>query len=101
MWIDIPPKDTVALINETVELECKGRGDPEPTITWSKDGQVIDVSKSARHTIKSSGSLWISKSQKSDSGEYSCEAANNVAKKTAKATLRVLSKSFQRCSMLL
>ena len=95
VWIDIPPKDTFALVNETVELECKGRGDPTPTITWKKNDQPIDFANNRRYFQKSTGSIQISGSQKSDSGKYTCEATNRVGSKWAKVTLTVLSKS--RC----
>ena len=92
MWIDIPPKDTNALVNETVELECKGRGNPTPTITWKKDGQPINFASNPRYLLQSTGSLRISRAQKSDSGKYTCVATNRVGSKLANATLRVLSK---------
>ena len=92
VWIDIPPKNTDAVVNETVELECKGRGDPTPSITWQKNDLNIDFSQNPRYYQKNTGSLQISTSQKSDSGKYTCVATNSAGSKRANATLRVLSK---------
>lgn len=92
VWIDVPPKNTDAVVNDTVELECVGRGNPSPTITWQKNDQNINFANNPRYFQKSSGSLQISRSQKSDSGKYTCIATNSIGSKRANASLRVLSK---------
>ena len=94
MWIDIPPKDTTALVNETVELECKGRGNPAPTISWKKNDIAINFANNRRYLQMSTGSLRISLSQKSDTGKYTCVATNSAGYRWANATLSVLSKFF-------
>ena len=105
MWIDEPPKDVIALINETAELRCVAKGDPQPTVTWKKDGSALDISNSRFHP-KSSGTLQISNAKKSDSGRYVCIASNVHGKQNESATLRVLSKyvtdwGVVRCSATL
>ena len=92
VWIDVPPKNTDAVVNETVELQCQGRGDPTPTIRWQKNGQDINFANNPRYFQKHTGSLQISTSQKSDSGKYVCVATNSQGSVRANATLRVLSK---------
>jgi len=79
-------------VNETVELDCKGRGDPTPTITWKKNDQLIDFASNSRY-FKKNSSLQIRRVEKSDAGKYTCEASNSKGRKWADATLRVLSKS--------
>lgn len=91
LWIDVPPKNTDAVVNETVELQCQGRGDPAPTITWQKNDQNIDFANNPRYFKKDTGSLQITTSQKSDSGKYLCVATNSQGSVRANATLRVLS----------
>nr|XP_058964313.1 protein sidekick-2-like isoform X2 [Pocillopora verrucosa] len=93
VWIDVPPKNTDAVVNDTVELECVGRGNPSPTITWQKNDQNINFANNPRYFQKSSGSLQISRSQKSDSGKYTCIATNSIGSKRANASLRVLIKT--------
>ncbi|XP_078347645.1 protein sidekick-2-like isoform X2 [Oculina patagonica] len=93
LWIDVPPKNTDAVVNETVELQCQGRGDPTPTISWQKNGQNIDIANNPRYDQKVTGSLQIRASQKSDSGKYLCVASNSEGSVRANATLRVLIKT--------
>ncbi|XP_020611355.1 protein sidekick-2-like isoform X2 [Orbicella faveolata] len=93
VWIDVPPKNTDAIVNETVELQCQGRGSPTPTITWQKNDQNINFASNPRFFQKNTGSLQISRSQKSDSGKYTCVATNSLGSKRANATLRVLIKT--------
>lgn len=88
----MPPKNTDAIVNETVELQCQGQGSPTPTITWLKNDQNINFANNPRFFQKISGSLQISRSQKSDSGKYTCVATNSEGSTRANATLRVLSK---------
>lgn len=94
VWIDVPPKDTFAVVNETVEMECQGRGDPTPTITWKKDDVIINNATSSRYFFpKFTGSLTIMMSQKSDSAKYTCVVTNSFGSKWANATLTVLIKT--------
>ena len=92
VWIDVPPKNTFALVNETVELECKGRGNPTPTINWKKNNVVVNNVTFPRYYLRSTGSLQIVRSQKSDTAKYTCVATNRYGSKQANATLTVLSK---------
>lgn len=88
----MPPKNTDAILNETVELQCQGQGSPTPTITWLKNDQNINFANNPRFFQKNSGSLQISRSQKSDNGKYTCVATNSEGSTRANATLRVFSK---------
>ena len=84
-------------MNETVELQCQGQGSPTPTITWLKNDLNINFANNPRFFQKSTGSLQISRSQKSDSGKYTCVATNSLGSKRANATLRVLSFHVKLC----
>ncbi|VDD90655.1 unnamed protein product [Enterobius vermicularis] len=64
-------------------LQCSVVGNPKPTITWLKNGKVIDPSSSARFTVTHKGSLAILKISMvvpEDSGEYKILARNNFGK---------------------
>ena len=69
-------------VNETkpVVLSCDASGFPEPSFTWTKDGQ--EVSRSER--------LNIQRSDRSDAGMYVCTAGNGVGQDmTAQAYVTV------------
>lgn len=36
------PEEVIVLVNKTAQLDCHVDGNPNPKITWFKDGQVIN-----------------------------------------------------------
>ena len=69
-------------VNETnpVVLSCDASGFPEPSLTWTKDGQVVSQSEQ----------LNIQRSDRSDTGMYVCTARNGVGQDlTARAYVTV------------
>ncbi|XP_043500905.1 titin homolog [Polistes fuscatus] len=72
-------KDTYRYSDHELVLECRVRGYPSPTVTWSKDGKVLD---GARYTQKYLDDdiyrLEISDPNASDSGRYICRASNEI-----------------------
>lgn len=36
------PSEVGVLLNESIQLVCRARGAPTPTIQWLKDGEVIN-----------------------------------------------------------
>lgn len=86
LWEDfqIQPQDTVALAGEQVILECGPPwGYPEPTVSWWKDGKPLDLQQ-GRLTV-SSGSLLMSRAEKSDTGIYMCAATNVAGQRESRA----------------
>ena len=50
---------------------------PRPSVTWSKDGAVLDISGSSKYMVNTrSGRLFISNVMAADEGVYSCELEN-------------------------
>lgn len=48
----LEPNNTRAAAGETALLECAPpKGQPEPTVSWQKNGQRIDIEKSKRYLI--------------------------------------------------
>ncbi|CAL4074439.1 unnamed protein product, partial [Meganyctiphanes norvegica] len=71
------PKTKAVEIDHTALLVCDARGNPDPTITWYKDNQPVDINNK-RYTVLRSGSLQISTSTEEDGGKYECVAENSV-----------------------
>ncbi|XP_053737549.1 hemicentin-1 isoform X1 [Synchiropus splendidus] len=78
--VQVPPvissesQKYVSPVDASVTLECQADGSPPPSVTWHKDGQLL--SGSVRQRILISGSLQIVFVQPSDTGRYTCTAAN-------------------------
>ena len=76
-------------VNETnpIVVTCDASGFPEPSFTWTKDGQVLSQPKE----------LSIQRSGRNDAGMYVCSANNGVGQeKTAKAYVTVQCKFVSR-----
>lgn len=92
---------------ETVTFDCSFTGDPEPAVTWSKDG--VTIKSGGRFTIttkKGSTELAIEKLQYSDAGNYQIALANPNGNAWAEAILDMNGRSFssfdlQRLHLLL
>ncbi|XP_034035488.1 hemicentin-1 [Thalassophryne amazonica] len=70
-------ESVVETINNAVTFACDATGIPPPSLTWLKNGHVIENSASLEMHIFSGGSkLQIARSQLSDSGTYTCVASN-------------------------
>ncbi|CAH3026529.1 unnamed protein product, partial [Porites evermanni] len=83
-----PQSNLQALVHTNVELICNPTGEPKPTVRW-RFGPML-VQDSGRHRILSNGNLRISNLTESDSGEYTCEVSNRLAKASRKGFLRVV-----------
>ena len=66
-------------------LSCNVDGQPEPTISWTKDGSAI--SNNSRISLSDDNKqLNIAKVNVTDSGEYRCVATNSLGNATSNAT---------------
>ncbi|XP_053546461.1 roundabout homolog 4 [Bombina bombina] len=86
------PANAVVAVGNPLVIEClPPTGKPEPTVTWKKDGALIDYNNS--HYTISAGKLTINYALKKDSGAYSCFAFNQVGERESKsANISVLEK---------
>ena len=84
---DIIIKVIDMLVNETntVTFSCKAVGEPVPTISWSFNGVIVNVSDTKTYSNISSlnrtlveGLLIITNVQSSDVGTYTCLAENII-----------------------
>ncbi|KPI98678.1 Roundabout-like 2 [Papilio xuthus] len=86
------PRDVKVASGEPATLECSTpRGNPEPSVHWTKDGQTLDAEVNGRITIVDGGNLNVLESLPSDSGVYRCVASNVAGERQSRpATLLVL-----------
>uniref|UniRef100_A0ABM5GDB4 Hemicentin-1 n=1 Tax=Pogona vitticeps TaxID=103695 RepID=A0ABM5GDB4_9SAUR len=69
------PQHLSVLKNRQIILECKSDAVPPPTITWLKDGEMLQATPRVR--ILSSGRyLQINNADLSDTASYTCVASN-------------------------
>ncbi|XP_052894838.1 protein sax-3-like [Anopheles moucheti] len=92
----LEPQHTRAAQGETVLLECgPPKGIPEPTLSWRKNGQKLEVESSKRIRIVDGGNLAIQDVRQTDEGQYQCIAKNLVGvRESATAFLKVHVKPF-------
>ncbi|XP_063968758.1 peroxidasin homolog isoform X1 [Lytechinus pictus] len=70
------PSDLTVVAGATIRLPCSASGDPEPLITWTKDG--VQITESAKFSISEAGHLAIHDVGVDDEGRYECAARNTI-----------------------
>uniref|UniRef100_A0A8C3DQA4 Hemicentin-1 n=1 Tax=Corvus moneduloides TaxID=1196302 RepID=A0A8C3DQA4_CORMO len=85
--ITVEPVGTVLEAGATALLDCQARGEPPPTISWSRQGQP--VLGDDRVTLLPNGSLRIAALQREDTSEYECVARNLLGSVLVTAPLTV------------
>ncbi|KAG9482417.1 hypothetical protein GDO78_011222 [Eleutherodactylus coqui] len=80
------PLDKVVIAGRPVVIECSPpKGQPEPTVTWRKNGVLLDRNNS-RYTF-GAGGLSISRILSSDAGVYMCVASNQAGERTSRGAV--------------
>lgn len=85
--VDMPPKifakgqfneekETASPVGRDVIFDCHATGDPQPTYTWTHNGQV--VSQSQHYQIFNNGTLKIVDLVVEDAGTVRCTAHNHL-----------------------
>ncbi|XP_046717205.1 roundabout homolog 2-like isoform X1 [Silurus meridionalis] len=82
-----PTNQTVAQGSLAV-LGCRASGEPEPTVTWLKDGVSL-LAKEPRMSLLEAGSLQIQNVKLSDTGLYTCLATSSSGETSWSAFLDV------------
>ena len=67
-----PPPKIISMLSSTVRLNCSATSDPQPTITWRKQGGQLPLGRSQQIN----GVLVITNLQQGDAGNYICTAAS-------------------------
>ncbi|NXY52616.1 NCAM1 protein, partial [Callaeas wilsoni] len=100
--VNVPPSvrarqstmNATANLSQSVTLACDADGFPEPTVTWTKDGEPMEeVEDEDKYSFNYDGSeLVIQKVDKSDEAEYICIAENKAGEADATIHLKVFAK---------
>ncbi|PFX30135.1 Protein sidekick-2 [Stylophora pistillata] len=80
------PETTTIIVGELAVLTCEASGDPQPSVTWSKDG---DTSISRAKFNNDGHILVIRNVMPRDSGVYECTASNTFGASHSATTLIV------------
>lgn len=89
------PKDIETFERIDIKIPCEVTGNPQPKITWHKNGDVIDEIKFEHIKVGDDG-ITIMEALESDEGIYQCFAKNDGGEVKASAQLTIKRKSMCR-----
>ena len=82
------PVNTVKIERETAIFNCTVDGNPEPSIDWTKDNFILDITADPDLNQTKSEKvhfLTIENVHRSDEGQYRCVANNSIGSATSEA----------------
>ncbi|XP_033962060.1 ADAMTS-like protein 1 isoform X1 [Pseudochaenichthys georgianus] len=79
----------------SLELRCEALGNPEPSLTWTKNGKELHYN--SRVGLLSSGSLRIQSPSKPDEGLYTCTANNRLGTTSLSSLLQITGGKGRSC----
>ena len=83
------PHQVIISVGELALLTCEVSGDPEPSVTWTKNGN----STIPRAQFKNDGRILVIQDvSPRDSGVYECKASNNFGESRTSTTVIVAGK---------
>ncbi|XP_027434749.1 neural cell adhesion molecule 1 isoform X5 [Callorhinus ursinus] len=99
--VNVPPTvqarqsivNATANLGQSITLVCDAKGFPEPTMSWTKDGEQIENEEDEKYVFSDDSSeLTIRKVDKNDEAEYVCIAENKAGEQDASIHLKVFAK---------
>uniref|UniRef100_A0AAQ5Y2R0 Ig-like domain-containing protein n=1 Tax=Amphiprion ocellaris TaxID=80972 RepID=A0AAQ5Y2R0_AMPOC len=84
------PRDLTVESGQDVQIPCSAQGQPQPVLTWNKDG--IQVTESGKFHISPEGYLEVKDVGTADAGRYECVARNPIGYQVASMVLTVTGK---------
>ncbi|XP_075436193.1 LOW QUALITY PROTEIN: protein sidekick-2-like [Ascaphus truei] len=90
-FVKEPDRHLTAEMEKLVDIPCQAKGVPQPSITWYKDADLIDVRKEARFRLSGGGNLRISGLIPDDTGMFQCFAGNDAGEIQTSTYLAVTS----------
>ncbi|XP_051799612.1 ADAMTS-like protein 1 isoform X3 [Acanthochromis polyacanthus] len=79
----------------TLVLRCEALGNPEPSVTWTKNGK--ELPQNSRVGLLPSGSLRIQSPGKGDEGFYTCTARNRLGSTSLSSWLQITGVKGRNC----
>ncbi|CAK6967993.1 ADAMTS-like protein 1 isoform X1 [Scomber scombrus] len=86
------------LLQKTVaslEIRCESLGNPEPSVTWTKNGKELHYN--SRIGLLPTGSLTIQSPNKVDEGLYTCTARNRLGSTSLSSLLHITGGKGRNC----
>ncbi|KAM4651270.1 neural cell adhesion molecule 1 isoform 1-T1 [Discoglossus pictus] len=98
--VNVPPTvharqstvNATANLEESVVLGCEAVGFPDPTISWTKSGELIEESSEKFSFNEDNTEMTIYRVEKEDEADYSCIAENKAGESEAIILLKVYAK---------
>ncbi|CAH3174395.1 unnamed protein product [Porites evermanni] len=86
-----PPSQLEVSVDQNITVRCQAAGDPQPTITWRKEGGKLPAERSS---VSADGTLKIwNLREREDPGRYTCVASSDEIFKATFSTMKVTLKS--------
>lgn len=88
------PSNVSVVAGKTFELHCQAQGQPEPVLSWQKDGGTSFPAADDRRMdfVPASKVYVIRNARPGDTGKYTCSAKNEAGFVNATAFVTVLGK---------
>uniref|UniRef100_A0A665XEX7 ADAMTS like 1 n=1 Tax=Echeneis naucrates TaxID=173247 RepID=A0A665XEX7_ECHNA len=82
----------------SLELRCEALGNPEPSLTWTKNGKQLVYN--SRVGLSPTGSLRIQSPSKGDEGLYTCTARNRLGSASLSSWLQITGEVDERSKLV-
>ena len=79
-------------VDQTIKLNARVFGRPEPKVMWKKDGQELDEERCKVERTSIGTALTATEAQRQDSGSYIVTAKNHAGEAMVKISVLILSK---------
>uniref|UniRef100_A0A452TQQ4 Sidekick cell adhesion molecule 2 n=1 Tax=Ursus maritimus TaxID=29073 RepID=A0A452TQQ4_URSMA len=90
-FVKEPERHITAEMEKVVDIPCRAKGVPPPSISWYKDAAVVEVEKLSRFRQRGDGGLQISGLVPDDTGMFQCFARNAAGEVQTSTYLAVTS----------